>query len=86
LIRGTVYVRVLLAANADSLLQTAPQEPYNFYTEWRLAPLTSNRVASLLFGGWQVSVFSAQGGLPANITNTASGNAVDRPDAVRVIR
>jgi len=36
----------------------------------------------LLLDGWQVSgVLSAQTGLPANITNSASANSVDRPDA-----
>ena len=43
---------------------------------------TTGRAAKLLLGGWQVSgVFSAQTGLPVTITNSASSNAVDRPNA-----
>jgi hypothetical protein len=49
------------------------------FTKWLH---TSNRAATLLLDGWQLSgVLSAQSGLPANIVNSASANAVDRPDA-----
>ena len=42
---------------------------------------TNRRAAKLLLDGWQVSgVFTAQTGLPANITNAASANGTDRPD------
>ena len=97
------YSRVSSFGDADNLLNTAPQDPYNFHTEWGPAPFdinrrfvanviydipftkwmaTSNRVATLLLGGWQVSgVFTGQSGMPANIVDSASANAVDRPDA-----
>jgi hypothetical protein len=43
---------------------------------------TTGRAANLLLDGWQISgVFSAQTGLPANVTNAASANGTDRPDA-----
>ena len=43
---------------------------------------TSGYVSNLLLNGWQVSgVFSAQTGLPANVTNLLSGNTTDRPNA-----
>jgi len=43
---------------------------------------TTGRVPKLLLDGWQISgVFTAQTGLPANVTNAASANATDRPDA-----
>ena len=42
----------------------------------------TGRASKLALGGWQVSgVLSLQSGLPANITNAASGNVYDRPDA-----
>ncbi|HYL39179.1 MAG TPA: TonB-dependent receptor [Bryobacteraceae bacterium] len=100
---GFNYSRVSSFSDADNLLQTAPQDPYNFHTEWGPAPFdinrrfvanaiwdvpftkllhSSSRAANLLLGGWQVSgVFSAQSGMPANITDSASANSVDRPDA-----
>jgi hypothetical protein len=97
------YSRVSSFSDADNLLQTAPQDPYNFHADWGPAPFdinkrfvanaiydipltkwlhTSGRATRLLLGGWQVSgVFSAQSGLPANIVDSASANATDRPDA-----
>ena len=43
---------------------------------------TTGRIPKLLLDGWEVSgVFTAQTGLPANITNSASANSTDRPDA-----
>ena len=42
----------------------------------------TGRMSNLLLGGWQVSgVFTAQSGLPANVTNLLSGNTTDRPNA-----
>jgi Carboxypeptidase regulatory-like domain/TonB dependent receptor len=42
----------------------------------------TGRVSNLLLGGWSVSgVFTAQSGLPANVTNLLSGNTTDRPNA-----
>jgi len=42
----------------------------------------SGRLSNLLLGGWAVSgVFTAQSGLPANVTNLLSGNTTDRPNA-----
>ena len=97
------YSRVSSFSDADNLQSLAPQDPYNFHTEWGPAPFDINRrlvtnaiydipftkwlnmsgrKSKLLLGGWQVSgVFSAQSGLPANITNGASTNGPDRPDA-----
>ena len=43
---------------------------------------TTGLFSKLLLNGWQISgVFTAQTGLPANITNGASANGTDRPDA-----
>ena len=49
------------------------------FTKWTR---TTGRVPKLLLDGWQLSgVFTAQTGLPANITDSASANITDRPDA-----
>jgi hypothetical protein len=43
---------------------------------------TSGYVSNLLLNGWQVSgVFTAQTGLPANVSNNLSANSTDRPSA-----
>ena len=45
----------------------------------------TGRLSKLALDGWQISgVISLQSGLPANITNAASGNTYDRPDAAGI--
>ena len=100
---GLTYARVSSFGIADNLLQSTPQDVYNFHADWGPAPFdiklrlvsnaiwdvpfekwtrTSGRASKLFFGGWQLSgVFSAQTGLPANITAGNSANGPDRPDA-----
>ena len=100
---GMTWARVSSFGIADNLLQSSPQDPYNFHADWGPAPFdiklrfvsnaiwdlplakwlhASNRAEKLLLDGWQLSgLFSAQTGLPANITNSSSSNGSDRPDA-----
>ncbi len=43
---------------------------------------TNGHLSNLLLNGWSISgIFSAQTGLPANVTNSLSANGTDRPNA-----
>ncbi len=100
---GFTYARVSSFGIADNLLQSAPQNPYNFHADWGPAPFdirlrsvthaiwdiplvkwtgVTGRLPKLALDGWQISgVLTLQSGLPANITDSASVNSSDRPNA-----